>query len=153
VKERGSIYALSSCVAAALIVGCGVLRQAQDDTPPVGELGAMPQSRAIASAPADAGRTGPAWSYRILHTFKIRRGDRGEGYANGGLVAVGDTLYGTAFAGGGSGGCNKDEERGCGTVDSITTTGSTLTERCTARPVKAAARDAAAVQAAELSLV
>jgi len=43
-------YALSSWVGAALLAGCGALRQAQDDTqPPIGAPGAMPQSRAIAA--------------------------------------------------------------------------------------------------------
>ena len=37
-------YMLSSCVAAALLAGCGVLRQAQDDMQPsIGAPGAMPQ--------------------------------------------------------------------------------------------------------------
>jgi uncharacterized repeat protein (TIGR03803 family) len=115
VRESG--YALLSCAAGALIAGCGSSQS------PDGGLDAMPQSRAIAAARAGAGRTRNAWSYRIVHAFKIRRGDKGEGHANGGLVAVGDTLYGTTFAGGGSPDCSKDEERGCGSVYSLTTNG------------------------------
>ena len=39
--------ALCSCVAAAMLAGCGVLRQAQDDTPPIDAPGAMPLAAEI----------------------------------------------------------------------------------------------------------
>ncbi len=43
-------FALSSCVAAAMLAGCGALRQAQDDMqPPIGAPGAMPQTSVIAT--------------------------------------------------------------------------------------------------------
>jgi len=45
-RIRGFRYVLSSCVAAALLAGCG------GSQPPIGAPGAMPQSAAIA-APAD----------------------------------------------------------------------------------------------------
>jgi hypothetical protein len=52
-----SRYALCSCAAAAMLAGCGALRQAQDDTqPPVGPPGAMPQTSAI-RARADRGKS------------------------------------------------------------------------------------------------
>jgi uncharacterized repeat protein (TIGR03803 family) len=41
-----------------------------------------------------------------------------------GLIAVGDTLYGTTFFGGIPRSCPGDEGNGCGTVFSITTRGS-----------------------------
>jgi hypothetical protein len=46
-------YALMSCVAAAMLAGCGALRQAQDDMqPPIGAPAAMAQSHAINSTAA-----------------------------------------------------------------------------------------------------
>lgn len=57
-----SRYALSSCVAAALLAGCG------GSQPPIGALGTMPQSRAIATRAArggswmlPAGKAGPVY--------------------------------------------------------------------------------------------
>ena len=45
-----SRYVSSACVAAAMLAGCGVLRQAQDDMqPPIGAVGARPQTSAIAT--------------------------------------------------------------------------------------------------------
>ena len=84
-----SRFALSACVAAAMLTGCGVPRQAQDDMqPPVGAPGAMPQAAQAAS-----------YSYQVLYFFG---GDRaGNGAApQGRLIDVNGTLYGTANYGG-----------------------------------------------------
>ncbi|MGB6517410.1 MAG: hypothetical protein WBE79_02760 [Candidatus Cybelea sp.] len=52
--------ALSVCVAAALLAGCGVLRQAQDDMqPPIGAPGTMPQTPAAQQAVLPAEGSGP----------------------------------------------------------------------------------------------
>jgi hypothetical protein len=56
-------YALAMGTASAMLAGCGVLRQAEDDTqPPIGAPGAMPQSHALPSP------------YRVLFDFRGRNG-------------------------------------------------------------------------------
>src|SRR5579863_6735838 len=62
-------YALSSCVAAALLAGCGALplslSKGQDDTqPPIGAPGAMPQTAARATS---TNRT----RYKVLYSFGV----------------------------------------------------------------------------------
>ncbi len=48
--------ALSGCVAATMLAGCVVLREAQDDMqPPIAAPGAMPQTSAIATHVARGG--------------------------------------------------------------------------------------------------
>jgi uncharacterized repeat protein (TIGR03803 family) len=79
-------YALTSCAAAAMLVGCGTLRQAQDDMqPPIGAPGAMPQ------------RYSASPSYRVVYRFgREHTGDA----PLAGLIEVGGTLYGTTINGG-----------------------------------------------------
>jgi uncharacterized repeat protein (TIGR03803 family) len=58
---------------------------------------------------------------QVLHSF----GNGNDGmHPWAGLIAVGDTLYGTTFFGGIPRSCPGDEGNGCGTVFSITTRGS-----------------------------
>ena len=45
--SRRLYLALCTCAAAAMMTACGGFRQAQDDMPPNGATGAMPQSRAV----------------------------------------------------------------------------------------------------------
>jgi uncharacterized repeat protein (TIGR03803 family) len=110
--------ALGICAATALLAACGALplgqpapslSQRQGDTrPQVGAPGAIPQNGV---RPASA-------SYNVLYRF--------DNYPNGespsgGLIDVNGTLYGTA-SGGGVKMCHSDR-RGCGTVFSITPSG------------------------------
>jgi len=106
--------ALTSCVAAAMLAGCG------GSQPPIGALGAMPQAPAIAQARAIVRhiRTTSS-SYRLVYSFAGGTGDGSYPYA--GLIIVKGTLYGTTFAGAGSG-CYSDYP-GCGSVYSISPSG------------------------------
>ena len=70
---------LSSCVAAAMLAGCG------GSQPPIGAPGAVPQ------APASTG-------YTSLYSFGKRLSDGQQPKA--GLIDVKGTLYGTTYAGG-----------------------------------------------------
>ena len=109
-------YALSSCVAATMLAGCG------GSQPPIGAPGAMQQSAGItAPESAAAARTvvhrpyhaGPL-SYELLYSFRAH-GKRPDGnQPSAGLVEVNGTLYGTTYKGG---------AHGDGTVFSITTGG------------------------------
>lgn len=102
-------FAFSTC-AAALFAGCGALRQAQGDMPPIGapatnagtEIGAMHQSLATSS-------------YHVLHRFSLK-GRAASATPIASLLEMQGTLYGTAIAGGGTG-CHGN---GCGTVFAIT---------------------------------
>ncbi len=108
-----SWYAISACVAAALLAGCGalplsqpalsgVLRQAQDDVqPPIGAPGVLPR------APSLAART-DSTNYKVVYSFS-GGSDGANPYAT--LIYVGGTLYGTTDAGG---------SQGYGTVFSVT---------------------------------
>jgi uncharacterized repeat protein (TIGR03803 family) len=89
-----SHYAISSCVTAALLAGCG------GSQPPIGAPGARPQSLPI---PATS-------SYKLLYRFHPRKD--GKRPASG-LLDVNGTLYGTTEYGG----------LGPGTVYSISTNG------------------------------
>jgi uncharacterized repeat protein (TIGR03803 family) len=81
---------LSFCVAAALLAGCGVLRQAQDDMqPPIGVPGAVPHDSAFAA------RT--STNYNVLHRF-LDGADGAQPFAT--LIDVHGTLYGTTKDGG-----------------------------------------------------
>ncbi len=104
---RFSFHTLSAGLVAAILAGCGALpfdsaqgRLAQEDMPPIGAAGAMPQ----ASAPARG-------HFEVLHRFN---GSDGAGPA-GGVIDVNGTLYGTTSAGG---------KYGYGTVYSMSLTGS-----------------------------
>jgi uncharacterized repeat protein (TIGR03803 family) len=108
-------YALSGGVAVALLAGCGGAR------PPIGDPGAMPRTSTVAPARLGAGLTRLSRAYQALHRFNLRDGV-GSAQSLGGLLSFGGTLYGTTQLGGrrNRGGC-------CGTVYSITTTGTYTT--------------------------
>ncbi len=83
-----SHYAFTSCAAVALLVGCGVLRQGQDDMPPP-----------LSTSPAENApqRSLVHRAYRVLHSF----GGLGDGMNPvAGLINVNGTLYGTTSNGG-----------------------------------------------------
>lgn len=111
-----SRYALSMSAAGALLAACGTLRQGQGNMPPIIAPGTMP--RTAAAARVGAGPTRLSGDYHVLYRFNLRDGV-GSGHPLGGLLnSGGGTLYGTTQFGGRlkRGGC-------CGTVYSITTTG------------------------------
>jgi uncharacterized repeat protein (TIGR03803 family) len=111
--------ALCSCVAAAMLAGCGVLRQAQDDTPLIGAPGAMPQKPAIARAAALVNHMNRS-SYQVLYRF--RGLDTHGANPVAGVISVNGTLYGTTEFGGD--GCRTSRDSyGCGTVFSVTPRG------------------------------
>jgi uncharacterized repeat protein (TIGR03803 family) len=92
--------------AAAMLAGCG------GSQPPIGALGAMPQSRAIDTRPSST-------NYKVVYSF----GAAPDGsFPEASLIDVGGTLYGTTYNGG-SGSCNDRGVYGCGTVFAITTGG------------------------------
>jgi uncharacterized repeat protein (TIGR03803 family) len=88
-------YAISSCVAAALLVGCG------GSQPPIGAPGAMPQGTALASARTVAPRAPTSPAYKVVHYFNYRAASAGWNPQTG-LLDVNDTLYGTTFTGEGT---------------------------------------------------
>jgi uncharacterized repeat protein (TIGR03803 family) len=101
-------YAISSCVTAALLAGCG------GSQPPIGAPSAIQQTSAI--SPARTGLHKPLTTayFKSLYAFGAQSGD-GE-YPQAGLLNVNGALYGTTSAGG------RSHFRD-GTVFSITTGG------------------------------
>ena len=103
-----SRYALSSCVAAAMLSGCGGSQSS------IGTPGAMPQNPAIAPAYTSANRIASGSpDYRVLLSF-----NGANGADPSALIAVNGTLYGMTQNGGGS--C---QPNGCGVIYSLSTTG------------------------------
>jgi uncharacterized repeat protein (TIGR03803 family) len=96
-------YAASSCVAAAMLAGCGGSQS------PIGAPGALPHALGIASS-STAHRTSGS-SYHVVHRFKH---DRKDGSYPTGLTNVHGTLYGVTTLGGAS---------GVGTIYTLTTGG------------------------------
>lgn len=104
-----SRMALCSCVAVAMLAGCG------GSQPPMGTPGTIPQSRAIFPARATAHHVGSASSYSVVYSF----GGHPDGATPGSnLVDVNGTLYGTTALGG-----RPLQQYGHGTVFSINTSG------------------------------
>lgn len=101
--------ALSSCVTAALLAGCGVLplspSKGQDDMQP--PSGAPARSAAVPSSVA----------YSVIYSFK---GGADGANPRASLRDVKGTLYGTTYEGGGT---ECQNSAGCGTVFSITPSG------------------------------
>jgi|HubBroStandDraft_6_1064221.scaffolds.fasta_scaffold103988_2 uncharacterized repeat protein (TIGR03803 family) len=95
-------YALCSCVATAMLAGCGVL--------PPSLSGTASQSRGPESAFASVGR-----GYTLLSTFNIK-----DGVGPHGLTALDGLLYGTTSGGG---------RNSAGTFFSLTTSGERHTLR------------------------
>ena len=103
-----------------MLAGCG------GSQPPIGAPGAMPQSRNIVSNHTIAGDSVEAAtsSYHVLYSFG---GPPDGGFPEAGLIDVNGTLYGTTQLGGTYAYTCEDTsyyEVGCGTVFSITTSGS-----------------------------
>lgn len=93
-------YALSSCVAAALLAGCG------GSQPLIGAPRAIPRSSAITPAAKIVYNIRPSASYKVLYEFEPPNGERPQA----GLISVKGEFYGTTFSGAygkcsGSGGC------------------------------------------------
>jgi uncharacterized repeat protein (TIGR03803 family) len=113
-----SHYAISGCITAALLAGCGALplslSKGQDDMQlPIGAPGAIPQTSAL-------GVRGDRSNYKVVYSFGAAP-DGNNPFAN--LIDVNGTLYGTTYNGG-SGACNvRSGVFGCGAVFSITTGG------------------------------
>jgi uncharacterized repeat protein (TIGR03803 family) len=99
-------YALSGCVAAAMLAGCG------GSQPPIGAPGATPHEQSVMRARAISRPIGIALSsYRLIYSF----GSGSDGnQPDSSLIDVNGTLYGTTYSGGKYDG---------GTVFSISTTG------------------------------
>jgi uncharacterized repeat protein (TIGR03803 family) len=92
--RQSSRFALSICVASALLAGCG------GSQPPIAAPGALPQSRASSS-----------YGYTTLYSFGMPYDGQ---QPKAGLIDLNGALYGTTYGGG---------EYGAGTVFSMSTTG------------------------------
>ncbi|MFZ0033078.1 MAG: choice-of-anchor tandem repeat GloVer-containing protein, partial [Candidatus Cybelea sp.] len=93
--------AISSSVTAALLAGCGVLRQAQDYTQP--PIGAPATSAQASRVDRFAHHFPTTLSYQVLHRFGRHANpshDHGGANPKSGLINVGGMLYGTTEAGG-----------------------------------------------------
>jgi uncharacterized repeat protein (TIGR03803 family) len=103
-------FALNGCVAGAMLAGCG------GSQPPIGVPGAISQTSSSAPARTPVLRRATSSSYEVLQRFgrHLAAHDHGGANPKGGLLDVGDVLYGTTEAGG---------LHDAGTVYSITTTG------------------------------
>ncbi len=118
-------YMLSISLATALLSACaalplsqpalsGVEGKGQDDTqPPIGAPGAIPQT----SAPL---ARGSSTNHKIVYSFS---GGTDGAKPLAGLIDMGGTLYGTTAAGGATGDCTSGSGGGCGTVFSVTLSG------------------------------
>ncbi|MBV9719757.1 MAG: hypothetical protein JOZ77_10580 [Candidatus Eremiobacteraeota bacterium] len=107
--------ALCAFVVAVLLTACDALRQAQDDTPPVGVPSATTQVRG-SGVRATALRSSSSSYYEVLFRFGQHANPRHDigGALPEGLLAVGGELYGTTAQGG---------YRSSGTVYSASTLG------------------------------
>ncbi|HLY02991.1 MAG TPA: choice-of-anchor tandem repeat GloVer-containing protein [Candidatus Cybelea sp.] len=114
---RSSISIISGAISACMLVACvfhgsGTLPQ---------QSGAALSANHQRGAKDSPSRGTTSSQYRILHTFSGGSDDGGNPYAS--LIDVNGTLYGTTWAGG-SGQCrDSGTVIGCGTVFSISTTG------------------------------
>jgi uncharacterized repeat protein (TIGR03803 family) len=170
IEEQGKMksldfgrYVLSSCAAAAMLVGCG------GSQPPIDSTGSTRQTPALASAqsashhlsasyqqvyrfhpPFDGtrpaaglldvngtlygttgagGLRGKGTIYRITTSgahkalYRFRGGSDGLDPQSSGLLNVNGMLYGTTEFGGGGSGCYATSHVGCGTVYSVSTSG------------------------------
>ena len=107
-------YALGCCVAAAMLAGCG------GSQPPIGAPGAMPRAPGVARHSAIAHHKGTSSSYQVVYRFA--GGADGQN-PQASLIDVNGTLYGTTAAGGAYCENTDSNGHGCGTVFSVTTTG------------------------------
>jgi uncharacterized repeat protein (TIGR03803 family) len=102
-----------SISAATLPAACG------GSQPPIGAPGAMPQRAARAPNSTRAHHSGATSSCQVVYRFA--GGTDGQ-QPQASLIDVNGTLYGTTAAGGAY--CEESDGTGCGTVFSVTTTGS-----------------------------
>jgi uncharacterized repeat protein (TIGR03803 family) len=115
-RIRVTRYALSNCVTAAMLAGCG------GSQPPIGVPGAMfqvptvKQNASTAPAAAIVHRIAPELTYHVLHRFD--KFEKDGAFPEASLVDLHGVLYGTASIGGP--GC---EGYGCGTIFSVSTDG------------------------------
>jgi uncharacterized repeat protein (TIGR03803 family) len=93
-------------MAGVLLARCG------GSQPPISAPGAMPQTSAITTGSSST-------NYKVVYSFG---GGSDGSNPDAGLVDVGGTLYGTTFAGG-SYSCTFYHTSGCGTVFSVTLSG------------------------------
>jgi uncharacterized repeat protein (TIGR03803 family) len=100
-------YTLISCVVLALLVGCGVLRQAPDD-----------MGQAQDGLPPLVGSDSA--NYKVIYSFGL---DPDGHNPTAGLIDVGGTLYGTTLLGGSNYCSFTQPNSNCGTVYSVTTSG------------------------------
>jgi uncharacterized repeat protein (TIGR03803 family) len=107
-----SRYGLLSCVAAALLAGCG------GSQPPIGASGTMPQASALVARAAST-------NYKVVYSFG---GSPDGGGPRASLIDVGGVLYGTTAGGAPYSGKTANLcgvlYRYCGTVFSMTRSGS-----------------------------
>jgi uncharacterized repeat protein (TIGR03803 family) len=114
-RTRGFGNVLCINVGAALVAGCSVLGQAQNDTQPaLGAAGTMPQTALVAPAQARV-RAVFSMPFKVLHRFS---GGSDGATPDADLIDVNGTLYGTTSHGG-----VLNCPGGCGTVYGISTTG------------------------------
>jgi uncharacterized repeat protein (TIGR03803 family) len=106
--------ALSFCATAAMLAACG------GSQPPIVAPAAMPQPPAVAPNSTMAHHSGDtSSSYQIVYRFA---GGADGQQPQASLIDVNGTLYGTTTAGGAY--CEESDGNGCGTVFSVSTTGS-----------------------------
>jgi|HubBroStandDraft_5_1064220.scaffolds.fasta_scaffold01199_6 uncharacterized repeat protein (TIGR03803 family) len=107
-------YTLTSCAAAALLVGCGGSQGS------IGAPGVMSQNRGIAPTRSTTLRHASGSSYQVVYNFA---GGSDGAKPLAALINVNGTLYGTTARGGSK--CNDSTSAGsgCGTVFSVTTSG------------------------------
>jgi uncharacterized repeat protein (TIGR03803 family) len=108
-------YALSGCVAAALLAGCG------GSQPPIGAPPPAQAASSRSSQPLSAN------GYQLLYTFRGNSYSQLDGaFPHGSLIAVENRLYGTTAFGGdlNYGACGTAKFfAGCGTVFEVSTSG------------------------------
>lgn len=106
----------------ALFAGCNGWQ-------PIGSPGAMPQTSTVGSARAGTRPGRAAWSHQILYVFDLQPHNDGSGDPFGGLLNVNGTLYGTTYLGRGSqrARCHAGAYTSCGTIYSLSTTGTYTT--------------------------
>lgn len=101
---------LATCAAGASLAACNA-------QPPIDAAGAMPTAGFHRSGNAPYAEPAER-NYSVLLSFDVTDGAQ----PNGGLLNVGGTLYGTTYGGGGGENCPVGD--GCGTVFSLTASGS-----------------------------
>ena len=105
--DRLFIQGASLAAVLVLLAGCG------GSQPPIGAPGTMPQTSSLEAHTNSV-------NYKVLYSFG---GGSDGAKPAGGLIDVGGTLYGATSAGGSYSSCDYYESSGCGTVFTVTLTG------------------------------